>query len=206
MFGWRAFPRAALMASLLLVPSTAAVGLVMVSDRGEWPATWPKALEPCRARAKTVEVAHGIQETVHEITFASRQEFEKAWPAVLTLLGKGAPLILESSPSTYGTSGSKAGPGVRIRCASGGKLGSKPRLGPPWPDNLRLPSGALPEYVVRVDGKWAPFDGTSRAGFAFRARQDVVLIVDGTVVDLNRIRLPSGHPVIDNRKLGATAD
>ena len=47
-----------------------------------------------------------------DISFSDREQFEKAWPVILKLKSKGAPLILEKAPSYYNVSGSKMGAGV----------------------------------------------------------------------------------------------
>jgi hypothetical protein len=60
----------------------------------------------------------------------------------------------------------------------------------------------LPEYVVIQNGKWAALERSAiRSGTErwFRARVDIVLITDGSIVDLNRIPLPADTPIIDNR-------
>jgi hypothetical protein len=181
--------------------------VVTVSEHGTWPDSWPKELERYREQAISMQVAHGIQEDVHEIRFREREDFEQAWPYLLKLKTKGAPLILETSPSTDGASGSAAEKGVRILCpshgaSSGPSDGKMLGVGPPWPDDIKLPNGGLPEYVVNHNGKWVPYDGTNRAGFRYRARVDIVLIVDGKIVDLNRIQIPADTPVIDHRFKG----
>jgi hypothetical protein len=93
--------------------------------------------------------------------------------------------------------------GVRILWPSGATAslpdGTRLHAGPPWPDSLKAPSGELPEYVVAEGGKWVPFAGDQRKGFQHRARVDVVLVVDGRVVDLNRIELPGDTPILDRR-------
>ena len=76
--------------------------------------------------------------------------------------------------------------------------------GPPWPDHLISDSGALPEYVgvERIPGglRWIPVRLDERAmGFKIRARVEIELIVDGKVVDLNRIQFPPDTPIIDKR-------
>ena len=176
---------------------------VIISNRGTWPDSWPKELERYRKQSKSLGVAHGLQEDVHEIHFRKREEFERAWPHILKLKTKGAPIILERSPSTYGASGSTAQTGVRILCPAPGHSGpSEAKMldtGPPWPDYIKMPSGGLPEYVVNQDGKWVAFDGTHRIGFRHRARVDIVLITDGKIVDLNRIQLPADTLIVDNR-------
>ena len=62
----------------------------------------------------------------------------------------------------------------------------------------------LPEYVTtgEVDGKktWIPAArGQGFLGIMNRARVDLELIIDGKIIDLNRIRIPSDTPIIDKR-------
>jgi len=168
----------------MLLLSLPCFSRVTIRNTGAWPETWPEELEPYRDQAKTLDVAHGIQERVFEISFDRRKDFEKAWPHILKVMSKGAPLVFERGPSTYSVSGSTLDTGVRILCPSNGAAGS---------------SEQSPEYVVNQDGKWVPFDGTNRSGFIHRARVDIVLVTDGKIVDLNRIRLPSDTPIIDRR-------
>ena len=96
------------------------------------------------------------------------------------------------------------------------------KIGPPWPDYIKSESGVLPEYVIYENGKWAAYtekkkkkyekmlkEEKKRKGkksdlmlpyyFRRRARIDIELIVDGDVVDLNRIPLPADTPIIDKR-------
>ena len=177
--------------------------LVMTEEKGTWPDSWPKELDALRARSKTVCVAHGIQENVYEIPFADRAEFEQAWPHLLKLKSKGAPIILERSPSTYGVSGSTMTTGVRILWPSGGTTsrpgGAKLEAGAPWPAYLTSATGELPEYVTVENDKWVPATADERKGFLHRARVDIVLVTDGRVLDLNRIELPAGTPFVDRR-------
>jgi len=191
----------------LLVSITISVScfaLVMIENRGRWPDSWPKELESYRKQAKTVRIAHGTQETLYEIPFDKREDFEKTWPHILKLKSKGAPLILERSPSTYSVSGSTLKIGVRILWPSGRTVGlpdgTQLEAKEPWPDYIKSPLGELPEYVVIEDGKWVPFDREEQQGFRHhRARVDIVLVTDGIIVDLNRIPLPPNTPIIDNR-------
>jgi hypothetical protein len=192
-----------LLVVMTVLLSSLCFALVMISNTGTWPDSWPKELEPYRKQARTLGVAHGIQETAHEIPFDNREDFEKAWPHILTLKSTGAPLILERSPSTYSVSGSTTKAGVRILCPSGGVFetpdGKRLIAGPPWPDYIMSESGELPEYVVNENGKWIPADRGNDKGFMNRARVDIVLITDAKIVDLNRIPLPPDTPIIDNR-------
>jgi len=199
------------------------LAMVTITNKGTWPDTWPKELEQYRAQAKTHGVAHGISENVHEISFAKRDEFEKAWPHILKLRSSGTRLVLQTSPSIYSVSGSEMGPGVRILAAvtiiagaanpeaqpkeeedplTGTELqelvkqGKMLKTGPPWPKYIMI-DDELPEYVQAkyVDGKqkWESVNA------GIRARLDIELVVDGSIVDLNRIQLPPNTLIIDNR-------
>jgi hypothetical protein len=176
-----------------------------------------------------------LREIGHEISFTNREDFEKAWPYIVTVKSKGGSIILEPGPSTRWATTVPAG--VRILCPGEGvyryQAGEDLIAGPPYPDSLRSNEGVMPEYVVGRDGKYIPFDGNngdsyraalkapllwtspsqrvlwtspSQLGFSpakrpfiLRARVDIVLIVDGDIVDLNRIHLPSDTPITDNR-------
>jgi hypothetical protein len=187
-----------------------------VADRGLWPDSWPKPLDGLRTQARTL--AHG-QHTVYEIPFTQRAEFESAWPHLLTVTSTHAPIVLLRSPDKW--LGDSIAAGVRIRCPPTGQRvtfqgtnyppGSEPaiadgkflRVGPPWPDDIKSPSGALPEYVIIDNGKWRAFDQKDFGGpnerTIRRARIEVEVIVDGDIVNLNRIPLPADAPIIDKR-------
>jgi hypothetical protein len=200
-----------------LAASTVCFALVSTLQQGWWPDSWPKELEPLRKQARTVRVAHGISETVYEIPFKSREDFEKAWPHILKLKSKGASLILEKSPYKYLVSGSESTSGVMILSSDSGYVGgpNTPRAvtvqemealvkqgkmlstSPPWPEYLYSAKGELPAYVgmKEEDGKlkWVPADTGNRA------RIDIILISDGKIVDLNRIQIPANTLIVDNR-------
>jgi hypothetical protein len=188
------------------------LALVLFSDKGQWPDTWPKELDALREQARTLGIATGIQETVYEIPFTDSEQFEAAWPHILAVKSEGAPLILVRSPSKM--IGDSMDAGVRIHCPVGGgggetsEQGKRLKLGPPWPDDIKSESGVLPEYVVNKDGKWVGGDKEAllqrikdgeRVGFLYRARVDIELVVDGQIVDLNWIPLPPDTPIIDKR-------
>jgi hypothetical protein len=190
-----------------------------ITKKGTWPENWPKELEPLRAQALTQSHTQGGN--MYEIPFTSRDKFESVWPHILAVKSEKAPLILSRGPYTRTPRPFNAG--VRILSPSTGALASPEgasygyygpgkeslitdkkllRVGPPWPDYIKSESGGLPKYVVNENGKWAPYD--SRGGKDFsrkmrRARIDIELIVDGEIVDLNRIPLPADTPIIDKR-------
>ena len=187
--------------------------LYAITNEGAWPKNWPKELEPLRKQSRTL-----VHQTlaIHEIPFTNRGEFESAWPHILAVKNKGAPVILLSSPDTRHVSSIKAGvhilspltgtlvnpegarypPGAESAIPGGKFL----RIGPPWPDDIQSASGVLPEYVVDHNGKWVPFtEKDSKERYIRRARIDIELIVDGNIVDLNRIPLPADTPISDQR-------
>lgn len=190
---------------------TVAVGLTLVAgasfaailydSRGTWPESWPDALEPLREQARTVQVANGTQETVYEIPFKSREAFEQAWPHLLKVKSPGGILILEDWPSPY--HGESKGPGVRLSCPHRGVISTDPigvTLELTWPPVDADPTYEPPEYVVQKGGAWVPYTPSEKLrGFRYRARVDVTLVVDGDIVNLNRIRVPQDTKIIDRR-------
>lgn len=131
-----------------------------ISDKGAWPKSWPKELEPLRRQSRSL-VGGRPQETLHQIPFTSRKAFEAAWPHILKVKGKGVPIIL--FPTSMGF---EAGVVVRNADKQAAPINQKSKLNP----NER---GAWPTYLE--------------------------LVVDGKIVDLNRIRIPAGTPIIDKR-------
>jgi hypothetical protein len=185
--------------------------LVMIDGKGRWPADWPKALEPLREHARTIEVANGTQENIYEITFKDRAEFEKAWPVIISLKTPGAPVRLYKVGHLpnygLGQMESNAIPVVRIYGPSEseavGPKGQKLKASAPWPKELYGAKGELPEFVgadfTQEKPRWIPVDDKDETGFHNRARIDIDLVVDGQIVDLNRIKLPENTPIEDKR-------
>jgi hypothetical protein len=204
----------ALSVVIIFLAASVSFALIFTSDQGTWPDTWPKELERFRKQSKSYNLSSGTEEVHHEILFQKREEFEEAWPHILELKTDGAPVILESIQSARGVVDRRTEigkPGVRVRCPSRSKRGysEEARNRPAnWLDYVRLPSGALPEYGVCLDGKWTAAsyqdskwvdDETEFRGIMYRARTDIVLIIDGNIVDLNRIPMPADTPIIDRR-------
>jgi len=200
--------------------------LIIPSDEGKWPTTWPKELDPLRKKSKTLDVATGIQEHIYTIPFETRDDFEKFWPILVAMRTPGSPLTLSKAGVTdsgWGQFVSNAKPCVRIKGPTGGYAGGKAKVGEqidlkeleagtmlfagtPWPKEIVGPQGELPEYVTAVpieDGKiaWKPIDPAvdKRLGFLNRARVDIELVLDGEIIDLNRLRLPEDARIIDRR-------
>jgi len=205
-----------LAASILLFGAYSAHALYDVSDTGAWPADWPKEMGTLRGQSRTLR--HSQRGYIHVIPFTSREEFEAAWPHILAVKSPHAPLTLKHGPDESLFRPLKAG--VRILAPLTGTLvtpkgshyppgaesavpdGKFLRIGPPWPDDLKSESGGLPEYAEYGNGKWVPFDPQAKRAAPreiTRARTEIDLIVDGQIVDLNRIRLPPDTPIIDER-------
>lgn len=155
--------------ALLLVCSSV-FAIWDVSDQGDWPKSWPKELEPLRKQSGTIQ---GSEANLikHHIPFTKRDEFEAAWPALLKVKTKGAPIILVRSPSKHWHFGEiKAG--VLVHC--------------PPPD----------KDVKKFEG---PIKGVTDPHERWMSTTYIELIVDGEIVDLNRISLPADTPIIDQR-------
>jgi hypothetical protein len=134
-----------------------------VADEGLWPKSWPKELEPLRKQARTLEGP--TRPLLHyAIPFTKRDEFELAWPHLLKVKSKGAPIVLRRAPSFW--LGDKATAGVCVHTP---------------------PAGEAPI----ADGKDAKGN--------WEKTIYIELIVDGEIIDLNRIPLPADTPIIDER-------
>lgn len=201
--------------AVLVATAFSAHALYEIANKGMWPKTWPEELDPLRKPARTME---HTSVAIYEIPFTNRAEFEAAWPHILKVRSPKSPIILTSAP--YRKLGANIPAGVRIHAPLTGKLatptgslypagaessvpnGKFLRIGPPWPDQIKTESGALPAYVEQVDGKWKAYPPQPRQDpprDLRRARTDIELIVDGTIVDLNRIPLPPRATVVDKR-------
>jgi len=187
----------------LAISSIAVFANIATIGAGRWPTSWPKELEHLRHRAKTFYVGTGAQETVYQIPFSSREEFESAWPHLLSLKSKGAPIVLQPGPFRFEGIPPEIKAGVLVLWPSqSGPLlpnGNLLPSGPPWPDSIKTANGELPEWVIAEKGRWVTFTGQTNYGFKHRARIDLVLIFDGQVVDTNRIPFPKDAPLVPSR-------
>jgi len=141
-----------------------------VSDEGTWPKSWPKELEPLRKQSRTL-IGPMAPQAHYEIPFTKRAEFESAWPYLLKVKSKGAPIILVRGPKTD-----------FFEVKPAGVLIHSPPAG--------TDKQANPE---------APIPGQSDARSTWANTTYVELVVDGQIVDLNRIPLPADTPIIDER-------
>ena len=142
-----------------------------VTDRGLWPDSWPKDLEPLRKQAQTCEGPLVLYRH-YLIPFTKREEFEAAWPHLLKVKTKGAPIILVRGPKTDFFSVKPAGIHIQTPPVDAGQEAA-----------TEVPS----DDAKNAHGKW-------RTSATY-----IELVVDGEIVDLNRIALPADTPIIDER-------
>src|SRR5262245_20515811 len=92
--------RTTLLAAIACCAATSSVhALYKVYDRGEWPKNWPAELEPIRKQARTYEGPVRLYR-FYLIPFTKREDFETAWPQLLKVKTKGAPIVLVRGPKT----------------------------------------------------------------------------------------------------------
>jgi len=137
-----------------------------VTNIGTWPKTWPEELEPLRKQSRTLE-GPLVPQLQYEIPFTKREDFESAWPHLLKVKSKGAPLILLRGPDTKL---GRINAGVRIHCP------------PPQTGDRGMPEAPLPGST-NDRGRWI-------------WTTYIDLVVDGDIIDLNRIPLPADTPII----------
>ncbi|HEY7088734.1 MAG TPA: hypothetical protein VH518_11635 [Tepidisphaeraceae bacterium] len=160
--------------ALAICAMTSAVfALYSVANEGTWPKSWPVELEPLRKQARTL-VGPTIEQPHYEIPFSKREEFEAAWPHLLKVKSKGAPIFLVRAPDAR--LGMSIPAGVRIYAPpkSNHAMPEEPLAGPGWDNN------------TNQRGRWM-------------YTTFIELIVDGQIVDLNRIAVPANTPIIDER-------
>lgn len=168
---------------IVLFTANPAQALLMGGPGGWWPKSWPKELEPLRKQAWTWShgrTHQGIAWGSYDIEFKSREQFETAWPHILKLHEKGVPVTL------------RRGAHVRV-----------------W--KTRPPKGQMAGVRIvfskKVDIKRPPkikLEKTtfSKTGGVFATKcmvRGIELVVDGKIVDLNRIHLPADAQIIDKR-------
>jgi hypothetical protein len=140
-----------------------------VNDKGIWPNTWPKELEPLRKQAHTL-VGPMVETSNYVIPFTKREEFEAAWPFILKVKSPGAPLILRRpSASDF------------FKVLPAGVLIHSPPAGSGQAIDPKLPltTANFRQHLVSTTY--------------------IDLVVDGDIVDLNRIPLPANTLIIDER-------
>ena len=162
------------LASFLPADDAAAADDSVYSMRqgGAWPDDWPKELATFRGltdkglRSWTFQ-RPGEPLVHYGIKFLTREEFETAWPHLLKVKSKGAPIILRSGPSLWLAG---AWHGVCIHTPAKGKR-------------------PLSEQELK-ESPW-------------KATNYLELIVDGKIIDFDRMDVPVDTPIIDKRRINA---
>lgn len=194
--------------------------LVMVERKMAFPSQWPGELAQWSGRVTCYRVATANQEDVYEIEFTDRAEFERFWPVICRVKTPKAPLRLRTANPKADPTGEYIPclkPSVRVYTAMRQSSWRADQSGKPVegkdarPDFTPDPrDGSLPEYMVwdKEAGKWIAHEGPwqEARGFLHRVRTEIELVVDGDVIDLNRIRIPTDTPIIDRRVFAAEAE
>ena len=157
------------LAGIAICVASSAYALYEVSFEGTWPKSWPKELEPLRKQARTLEGPLPPDDRHYAIRFTNRDEFESAWPYILKLKSQGASIHLVRAPNF--SLGEKNKAGVVVHCP---------------PADQEEP-GATKDRGA-TNGKGRGINSTY-----------IELVVDGEIVDLNRIPLPADTPISDER-------
>lgn len=148
-----------------------AYAIYSVTDSGAWPKGWPAELEPLRKQARTLE-GPLILNLHHAIPFTNRAAFESAWPHILKVKSKEAQLILVRGPNFFLGDDRKAG--VVVHC----------------------PPSAQDDKTAE---RGTPTTGGNGEGGSRGMAYSIELVVDGKIVDLNRIPLPADTPIVNKR-------
>lgn len=219
--------RVVIATTIVLWTMCSAYGIYSVSKSGTWPSDWPKELEPLRKQSRSLihqtAAIYEIPFTSREGFESAWPRFLELKSNEAAIVLRRSPCVQLGNTMTAGIrvlsplTGQSAIPvGTELR-SSDFPLDAKTAaslakvsltIGPPWPEHIQSASGALPEYVINENGKWSAYHETEadskhervRKRFRMkRARLNIELIVDGDIVDLNRIPLPANTPIIDKR-------
>ena len=200
---------ACLAVAILCTTCSAALAISFGGPGGKWPASWPQQLEPLRKQAWTWE--HGFGGISYDIPFDDREQFESVWPTILKLKSEGAPIILMRGRHVRVDPAQSAG--VRIMLPPELSAAAKARRSAATSTPPEEPPSANRGTAAKPDHRAGPAAETDRApakpsppatlGESIPAGRlpdvSIMLIVDGEIVDLNRIRLPADTPIIDRR-------
>ena len=156
---------------LVLCLVVPAFAIYDVTDKGTWSNSWPKELEKLRKQSRTLE-GPMVMNRHYAIPFKNREQMETAWTHLLKVKTQGAPIVLVRGENFFLGANVKAG--VVVHC--------------PPADQAKNP--ATPE---------APIAGVENPRERWMNTNYIELVVDGNIVDLNRLVLPADTPIIDER-------
>jgi len=196
------------------IPRTLEIYQIPFQNRAEFERVWPAILE-AKSPGGTLTLttldakkARWPNDTDHGPPAAVRMRAPSRWSVgVKEPKGPGdEPQIWVPSDWTLGDEPEARLVTLYDEIQEGVKAGTALIASPPWPDSAHLPNGELAEYVVAkwaFDGlAWVPAELWDGAESKHRARTDIELVVDGNVIDLNRIHMPADTRIIDKRGLG----
>jgi hypothetical protein len=156
---------------LALAISSTVYALYAISESGDWDKSWPAELEPLRKQARTL-VGPMVANRHYAIRFNDREQFEAAWPHLLKIKTAGSPIYLQRGESFF--LGEKVTAGVVVHCPPDGQS-------------------------QNLETKEKPIEGVKEAHTRWMNTTTIALVVDGDIVDLNRIPLPADTPIVDER-------
>ena len=161
-----------LLATLAVVAAaSAAHALYGVNDVGTWPKSWPSDLEPLRKQARTL-VGPMVDARHFAIRFESREQFEAAWPSLLKVKTKAAPIFLIRGENFF--LGDRRKAGVIIHCPPEGQN-----------KNPRTPEKPI-EGIQNLRERWM------NTNF-------IEVVDDGETVVFEHLKVPKGTPIVDER-------
>jgi hypothetical protein len=150
---------------------SAAWALYGVNDVGTWPKSWPSELEPLRKQARTL-VGPMAPHRHYAIRFTSREQFEAAWPSLLKVKTKGAPIFVVRGENFF--LGEKQKAGVVVHCPPEGQN-----------KNPRTPE--------------KPIEGVQEPHMRWMNTYYLEVVDDGEIVDFEHLKVPKRTPIIDER-------
>jgi hypothetical protein len=168
---------------------------IPIADRATLDRVWPAVLKLH---------THGGRVTLSK----AGQESHPDWGSILD--NRQAAIRIYAPSGGY-TSKDAADPDAAVDYEQLIKEGKALRADAPWPAELIGKQGELPEYVVSTtdaDGKMTWKSGAVPSGddvnapflgFLQRARIDIELVVDGEIINLNELPLPTESTVRDIR-------
>src|SRR5262249_45822626 len=143
---------AALISAIALITVCSVHADYGVTDQGTWPKSWPKELEPLRKQARTFE-GPAAPNLHYAIRFTTQEEFESAWPHILKVKSKGAPLHLKHGPNFFLGEHCKAS--VVVHCPPLGQADNPATAEAPIAGATKVTTRALNTTYIEllVDGK-----------------------------------------------------
>ncbi len=155
----------------VLCLASPAYALYVVTNKGLWPKDWPAQLEAFREESVTYAGPKRLH-LHYAIPFKTREEFESTWPHIVKVKSPGAPIVLRRGPSHW--FGRENGVWSDGKQKTGVCIHTPPEGETPATGDQIKP-GHLEQTIY------------------------IELFVDGEIIDLNRIQLPSDTPIIDQR-------